>query len=1476
MSIDFDRIRAENIDDYGKKTSHLRRFQEEMYPEKTHFVQELIQNADDAEASKFKLLLDEDKIIAINNGLPFSEQDVKDICSIAETSKDIDKIGTFGIGFKSVYSVTNKPEIYSGGHHFYIEYYIRPYSLPGPAKDVVRDKDVDLGQTVFVLRFDEEIITPQEKQKIAAGLHLNLRSLLFLQYLHEITLIDRIDRSTVTLLKEEEPVPDPLGNIYRITRVRLLEVEKEREELWLRFDVPFPIPEKFLRQLQKKNPKNKPTVVQVAFQLDEDNAIVPLNKDRYLYAFLPTQMPTNLRFLIQARYHLITARTQIKDIEWNTWLIERTGEAFGIVLTQLREMSRLQASFYDILPHPSDLTEITVCFMPIASSIADLFSREPLIRTDREGYVLPSHGFLADKEIRSVLPMDDLKELYGEEAEYIDPKIGERGKRFLKQDNVGVREITLAELVRILSQNALWLERKNTAFFRNLFAFLYNQKEKLSKFLIERLKAIPLVPVEPEGLARCDEGSLYFPVAEPRGEIISIEGLRFVSSMLFSPEEKDSEEIRKTKTQTKKFLKEILGILDANPYEIIENHILPMYETGRWKEISTEQRVAHVRYIHHHLEAYKQGVDAAKRRYEGEAIDHFKRLRETLLLQTIHQTEDGKRYYGYSKELYFSKYYEPPIPLEPFFENSDEIWALDPIYIERDKEIKNPHRRARTIERWRAFFATIGVEDKLRVLHNKNFDFSYLKSSDRALLRHFMDYTEELLEDWVPCATMAKVLEGALTNPNDKALSEVLLKMLDENWESYFDKTKLKYEWRARIHWYFNKSDSTFLHKLRNSTWIPTTRGGFARPRDAFLDRPEIRRLLGDSVPYVTYDFKNQEFVKALQIRTEASLESVLEHLRDQVATGCTDSEYFNSVYYFFARQCLRPKRDSEAKEPTEALNHLRTAFRDERLIYVSGHPQQYFSVGEVVWSDISDIFGDLIPFLETEYEDLKEFFLALGVQLKPGPETYARALVRLPQQVEVTARDRRQIAKIYEELDEWLDPKEKEPSIASESWWSEFIEQRVFLTFKGTFERRHWLYVNDNREVADLFSDVVDFLWLPQDKHPDRFRHLIQALEISRISSIPKQACILGQQKLAINLDRLIEQLKIYIVSFLWSKHQRLYGKWKGEGILSILRKLRAWEVNQLQIMYEIYGVRRSLPHSVIIHDGQLYVQTESLEDTDLIAIELAKLFESPPGLAEFITTLFDKGSTHKIQRYLELHGIQLPEEEKRWFQGLEVPEEIPIELEEEKLISTEEELVSAIEIKEIEGDKTISERDKTQRERDKPPKDKSIPPPGIVKTVSGERQFEIRVRQSRLPISDGVITGEGGDGTGIGDLGVSKAMEYERIRGRKPENVSKKPNIGYDIRSEGTDGIRYIEVKSSLEERTAPIELQPSQFLAALRYQEDYFLYVIEHVETDPLVHEIPDPAKTFAQDIIIQFENRQWRVIATKPVRLSDLLE
>src|SRR6516225_4309280 len=98
----------------AKAEAWLRRSAVEKYAEPTHFIFELLQNADDQEAKRVQFKLHPDRVEFCHWGNPFRQVDVERITRLGDSGKpfEVHKIGNYGIGFKSVFAVTDRPEVY--------------------------------------------------------------------------------------------------------------------------------------------------------------------------------------------------------------------------------------------------------------------------------------------------------------------------------------------------------------------------------------------------------------------------------------------------------------------------------------------------------------------------------------------------------------------------------------------------------------------------------------------------------------------------------------------------------------------------------------------------------------------------------------------------------------------------------------------------------------------------------------------------------------------------------------------------------------------------------------------------------------------------------------------------------------------------------------------------------------------------------------------------------------------------------------------------------------------------------------------------------------------------------------------------------------------------------------------------------------------------------------------------------------------
>lgn len=92
----------------------------DIWGDPSHFVLELLQNADDAEANEVSYFVDSYGLIFSHNGKPFTKSNVWSICSIGRSDKKITShIGYLGIGFKSIFKITEEPCIISEYFRFF-------------------------------------------------------------------------------------------------------------------------------------------------------------------------------------------------------------------------------------------------------------------------------------------------------------------------------------------------------------------------------------------------------------------------------------------------------------------------------------------------------------------------------------------------------------------------------------------------------------------------------------------------------------------------------------------------------------------------------------------------------------------------------------------------------------------------------------------------------------------------------------------------------------------------------------------------------------------------------------------------------------------------------------------------------------------------------------------------------------------------------------------------------------------------------------------------------------------------------------------------------------------------------------------------------------------------------------------------------------------------------------------------------------
>jgi hypothetical protein len=475
VAADYEKIRAENIARYGWDTAVLDLLGH-LYSERTHFIFELIQNAEDAGASELIFELFEDRLEVRHDGRPFTEDDVRGVCGVGASSKsgDLTKIGTFGIGFKSVYAYTNSPRIYSPGEQFRIENYVRPFAaepLPHPA-------DAEDLATVFVFPFDmASVPATTAVAEISAALSgLEPETLLFLR---------SIERLRVRGVKVADAAIERSSASRGPARRRVTLTKRPG-----RRDDEFLVWQRELRDVDLPGLR-----VEIAFRtaagLDDQRRIVGRDGSP-LVVYFPTEKETFLGFLIQGPYRTTPARDNVPEHDpSNQALVRETAALLADVLRELRDEGLLTAEVLRALPIDPVRFQPGTMFRALFESVRAALSAEPLVPAADGAYGLASQLKLAGAaDLRELFGRAQLGVLYagGQPVGFVDPAVTADGTPLLWQylrDEIGVEEISPESVVGRLTGE--FLAAQSDEWIAEFYAFLYGY---------------PVLYREPAGVAR--------------------------------------------------------------------------------------------------------------------------------------------------------------------------------------------------------------------------------------------------------------------------------------------------------------------------------------------------------------------------------------------------------------------------------------------------------------------------------------------------------------------------------------------------------------------------------------------------------------------------------------------------------------------------------------------------------------------------------------------------------------------------------------------------------------------------------------------------------------------------------------------------------------------------------------------------------------------------------------------------------------
>lgn len=778
MPTDYDKVREDNIREYGQGTRHLS-FLGRLYTDRTHFVFELLQNAEDAGATRILFSLFEDRLEVTHDGRPFDERDVRGVCGVGEGTKteDLTQIGKFGIGFKSVYAYTATPEVHSGGEGFRIENYVRPYGVSSkPAGNS--------WTTLFVFPFNTKEISPVTACKeIGARLrNLSARTLLFLRRINEIEY--RLPSSTGGVYLREEIARGPARQVSVIGQNN----GKDEEENWLIFERQVAVPD-----------QSESVRVEVSFRLEAEDKFgknperIVKVKDSPLAVYFPTEKATRFGFLIQGPYRTTPSRDNIpKDDEWNETLVKETADLIGDILPAIKNLGLLSVSFLGALPIRTEDFPKDSMFYPIVESVRKSLIEEELLPADDGSFVSARNAKLArGADLRKLLSQIQLGQLFQSPAtmKWLAGEITQDRTPDLRSyliAELDVEEVTPDGLARRISHS--FLSGQPDEWFVEFYGYLSGQ-EALWK--ASRWGRDPGGILRSKPILRLDSGNQEAPF-KPDGIT--------PNAFLPPPEETALPVVKRfivSDEQARTFLKR-LGLSEPDVFDDIVEKVLPKYIKTGGDSVPDVEHQADMQKI---FRAMSSDSEAGKRKV-------IQAARQTPFLKATNPS--GGTLLKKPTDIYLNT-----PELRRYFSSTKEVWFLSDEYSSYDIDIDVWHE-----------LGVSGLPRKLPTSEGLSYGEREYSTRTETIENYDLDGLEQFL----------KAIQEITDFEEQKNSASVLWDFLRVYLE--LDARFFK----ARYQWFYYSSHSKYfrsmiLVRLMDSKWVPTQDGLLVKPGEITTDR---------------------------------------------------------------------------------------------------------------------------------------------------------------------------------------------------------------------------------------------------------------------------------------------------------------------------------------------------------------------------------------------------------------------------------------------------------------------------------------------------------------------------------------------------------------------------------------------------------------------------------------------------------------
>jgi hypothetical protein len=973
-----------------------------------HYIFELIQNSDDNSYPddadyflKFVLLEDDPTntpgsqgcLCVLNDETGFERKHVESLCDIGNSTKKGNRegyIGEKGIGFKSVFLISDHPHIISNGYSFHFRRddcqaklgYIVPHwndQVPGIAAGSPT-------AILLPLRSASGVDVARQLDDIEPECILFLRRLRCIELVSAKTGLNRKVKCSGNQGFFDLDAGDMRASyfVHRSEHSCADIHESLREGVgstWVTVALPLTSPE---------------------------------TADGRVFAFLPTEARTGFPFLINADFLLPANRERIFDTpEWNKQLVRFAAATFVEAFDKLRDDAKHRTLAYRFIPTRADLLPGASLFAPLVEAVQGALKVEKCVLTESGEYVVPGGACFAGPLSRRLLSEAPPKLA---NFRLVHPDLENHRKRL---EPLGVQALTISVLLNICA-DADWLRNRNAAWWETLFDLLSRHE-----VAAEAVASFPLL--------RCEDGVCR----RPSENCVFIQPERQETPLALAPEwpaahifDAELQSRLQLKPAAWAWLAQVAGLRPFSVQAYIIGSLLAWMreQTG---EHAAQRLVEATHFIAVNLK---------------QPDEHRQTLREKMPWLLT-----GKRVLlpeaRTDKELVTPECVECDSGWHWVFiseQDRQHFRVLNDVYIDGQTEsVKDVTRKLMMV------CGAINFPDPAKLLlPNGQIDWGcprWLRDLSLDDPPQNLERKVAALERWIGCF-----------KPDNFA--KFLMLGEDEGGWHGIDESKT----------------SELGLALRKFPWLRSTKGLVA-PTAAFVDDPEIREFLGDSVAYTSSKLQS-DLLGKLGVRLRLSATTLIELLRQMRDTSQVDEARVVRIY-----------RRLQTMEFDAGI------FRVEPLIFLSIPSAQWMETERVFWNDAGSVFDQYFGYaIRTyEHEELHGFFTEkLGVRSDVPEQQLAEVWAQMSG-AESLAPDvvAKRLSLILPRLAAATEISEPP------AWWLPLRRRLKVWTTVNRFEIPSSVFAPDDSFAEEVFATTARIAWVPKSHLTLRLNRLMRSL---------------------------------------------------------------------------------------------------------------------------------------------------------------------------------------------------------------------------------------------------------------------------------------------------------------------------------------------------------------------------------------------